>query len=77
MIDVLDDIAEDLQSYGVQFKYSFDAAHDRSVVADNGWSISLGRGLDIFEPFGKYALAQAKQENRRCKEFTVIYMKSN
>lgn len=76
MIDVFDDVAEDLQSYGILFKYSFDAVHDRSIVADNGWSISLGRGLDIFEPYGKYALAQAKQENRRCKEFTVIYLKN-
>lgn len=76
MIDIFDDVAEDLQNYGVHFKYSFDAVHDRSIVADNGWSISLGRGLDIFEPYGKYALAQAKQENRRCKEFTVIYLKN-
>lgn len=76
MIDIFDDVAEDLQNYGVHFKYSFDAVHDRSIVADNGWSISLGRGLDIFEPYGKYALAQVKQENRRCKEFTVIYLKN-
>lgn len=34
---------------GITLDVKFDGTiHDRSIVADSGWRINLGRGLDIF-----------------------------
>lgn len=74
MIDIFNDLQEELLSYGITFNFMFDAEHDRKIELDNGWTINLGRGLDIFEKFSRFSLSNIRQENRRCKEFTVIYM---
>jgi ATP-dependent Lon protease len=58
---------------GIDFTYDFTADHDRKIVANNGWSIYLGRGLDIFEPYPKFTMGCAAQENRRCRAFSVTY----
>lgn len=75
MIDIFDELTEELSSYGIQFTYSFDADHDRLLLLDNGWRITLGRGLDIFENFPRFSLSSARQENRRCKPFNVTFVK--
>lgn len=74
MIDIFDEIQDELASYNIEFNYYFDAVHDRSIDLDNGWKILLSRGLDIFEQYSRFSLANAKQENRRCKEFSVTFM---
>ena len=63
----------DLRSFSIDFEYDFTADHDRKIIADNGWSIYLGRGLDIFEPYPKFTMGCAAQENRRCRAFSVTY----
>lgn len=73
LIDVFEGLQDDLASYGIEFSFDFNADHDRKIVADNGWIITLGRGLDIFEPFPKFTLSCVSQENRRCRAFTVTY----
>lgn len=75
MIDIFDELTEELSSYGMQFTYSFDADHDRLILLDNGWRITLGRGLDIFENYPRFSLSNARQENRRCKPFNVTFVK--
>ena len=75
MIDIFDELTEELSSYGMQFTYSFDADHDRMILLDNGWRITLGRGLDIFENYPRFSLSNARQENRRCKPFNVSFVK--
>ena len=75
MIDIFDELTEELSSYGMQFTYSFDADHDRLILLDNGWRITLGRGLDIFENYPRFSLSNARQENRRCKPFNVSFVK--
>lgn len=75
MIDIFDDLQTELASMGIQFEYNFDAIHDRCVRLDNGWKISLGRGLDIYDSPAKFSMAAASQENRRCKAFTITYIK--
>lgn len=75
MIDIFDELADELASYGIGFKYYFDATHDRSIKTDTGWHITLGRGLDIFEPFGRFTLSNSRQENRRCREFSVTVVR--
>jgi len=74
MIDTFDDLAAELENYGVEFTYFFDADHDRFIQLDNGWKIVLSRGLDIFDKYSRFSLSNTRQENRRCREFSVTYI---
>lgn len=76
LIDKLDDIKDDLASYGIEFTYKFRDFHDRCIKTDTGWTITLGRGLDIFEKNSPYSIASSKQNMRKCKEFTATFMKT-
>jgi len=63
---------------GIDFDYSFDPKiHDRSIQADTGWTIILGRGLDIFQPFDPdwYDLRLRQQQFRQIKEFGITYLR--
>lgn len=77
MIDIFDGLKDDLATYGIDFSYRFEAEHDRKIVMDNGWTISLGRGLDIFEKFERFSLAAARQSERRCRPFTIAINRSD
>jgi len=77
LIDRLDDIKDDMATYGIDFDYSFREFHDRQITTDDGWNISLGRGLDIYDKYNAYSIASGRQERRKCREFRVIYMKSD
>ena len=76
LIDDLDDIKEDLATVGLEFTYEFKDFHDRCVKTDTGWIITLGRGLDIFEPYNKFSLGAMQQSKRKCKEFSVVYSRT-
>lgn len=71
VIDYFQDLQEDLAPRGIEFSWYFDAVHDRSIVLDNGWTINLGRGLDIYEKFSRWSLCYSRPENRSCKEFSI------
>lgn len=71
LIDCFNDLADDLASYGIEFTYDFKADHDRTIKTDTGWLITLGRGLDIYERYGRYSLGRGRQENRRCRAFNI------
>ncbi|WP_333616549.1 BREX system Lon protease-like protein BrxL, partial [Bacteroides pyogenes] len=71
VIDSFTELADELLPLGIEFTYDFKANHDRLIQTDTGWSITLGRGLDIFEKFGRFSLGRANQMNRRCKAFNV------
>lgn len=75
LIDRLDDIKDDLAGYGISFEYKFRDFHDRCIRTDTGWTITLGRGLDIFEKYNPYSVAASRQEKRKCKEFIITYNK--
>lgn len=77
LIDRLDDIKDDMATYGIDFDYSFREFHDRQITTDDGWNISLGRGLDIYDKYNAYSIASGRQDRRKCREFRVIYMKSD
>lgn len=74
-------LQESLHGTGINFEYDFDipeSAHDRYIDCDNGWSIVLGRGLDMFQYYefkNPFNLANSVQEERKCKEFSVTYVK--
>lgn len=76
LIDKLDDIKDDLTEYGIEFNYKLRDFHDRCIKTDTGWNITLGRGLDIFEKYNSYSVASSRQAQRKCKEFTVTYLKN-
>lgn len=76
LIDKLDDIKDDLTEYGIEFNYKLRDFHDRCIKTDTGWNITLGRGLDIFEKYNSYSIASSRQAQRKCKEFTVTYLKN-
>lgn len=76
LIDKLDDIKDDLSSYGIEFEYKFQMFHDRCIKTDTGWSIMLGRGLDIFEKYNSYSIASSKQSMRKCKAFMATFMRT-
>lgn len=75
LIDNLDQLQDDLAKYGIAFTYYFDADHDRSIILDNGWRFILSRGIDVFERFDRFSLSNQRQELRRCKAFSVTYLK--
>lgn len=77
LIDRLDDIKDDMATYGIDFDYSFREFHDRQITTDDGWNINLGRGLDIYDKYNAYSIASGRQDRRKCREFRVIYMKSD
>ena len=76
LIDRMDEIKDDLAGYGIEFNYKFRDFHDRCIKTDTGWTITLGRGLDMFEKYSSYSIANTRQDVRKCKEFMVTYMKT-
>jgi len=74
-------IQESAVAYGVNFSWEFDSKntiHARHIITDNGWKISLDRGLDIFQRFemnDAFNLNNRLQETRACKAFEVTYLR--
>lgn len=72
------ELQDELLSLDVRFTYEFkESIHDRFLTTDTGWRITLGRGLDIFQPFGRsqFSLERSSQEARLCKAFEVVYVR--
>ena len=78
----LEHIKDSSISVGVKFTWEFDQTntiHARHIVTDNGWKISLDRGLDIFlhyEMGDAFSFSNRLQEYRSCKAFEVTYIKN-
>jgi ATP-dependent Lon protease len=51
--------------------------HARSITTDNGWKITIDRGLDIFQKFesGPFSVEQAIQEARLTRGADVNYLR--
>lgn len=75
-ITYFDEIQGNLQVLGIHFTYRLEQHHDRFIAADNGWKITLGRGLDIFEKSdGRFNVADFDQTRRKCKSCEITYLK--
>jgi len=78
----LEHIKDSSISVGVKFTWEFDqtnSIHARHIVTDNGWKISLDRGLDIFQHYemgDAFSFSNRLQEYRSCKAFEVTYIKN-
>lgn len=71
-----EELAESVAEIGINLTYRMENHHDRFIAADNGWKITLGRGLDIFEKIeGRFNIADMDQTKRKCKSCEITYMK--
>lgn len=71
-----EELQESVSALGVYLTYRFEEYHDRFIAADNGWKITLGRGLDIFEKIeGRFNVADLDQTKRKCKSCEITYLK--
>ncbi len=74
---MLKEIQDGAASVGIRFNVQFDdTIHDRSIRADNGWKILLGRGLDIFQKGSgsQFDIGSRRQEFRQVVAFGVTYI---
>jgi ATP-dependent Lon protease len=70
----LANLAKDLLPYDIQLEHEFDPnLHDREIRTDNGWTIKIGRGLDIYiKPEENYTgLSRNDFDLRPCLETKV------
>ncbi len=70
-------IQDGAASVGIKFRVQWDETiHDRSIQADNGWKILLGRGLDIFQKGSgsQFDIGARRQEFRQVVAFGVTYI---
>ena len=72
----LEEISESVFDLGIHLTCEMNPnIHDRSIEADNGWKIVLGRGLDIFlKPEGRFNIADVYQEKRKCRACEITYI---
>jgi ATP-dependent Lon protease len=71
-----EELIQTVADLGINLTYRLEQHHDRYVAADNGWKITLGRGLDIFERAeGIFNVADLDQTRRKCKACELTYLK--
>jgi ATP-dependent Lon protease len=79
--EYLASVEQESMCAGIHFSWEFDGTgniHARHVVADNGWKISLDRGLDIFQRFemnDAFSMSNRLQEFRNAKAFEITCMR--
>ncbi|MGJ8655061.1 MAG: BREX system Lon protease-like protein BrxL [Akkermansiaceae bacterium] len=76
----LNEVVENCAQSKVNFSFSYEndtSFHARSITSDNGWKISLDRGLDIFHRYdlNHLSIANLKQEERLTKGCEITYLK--
>ena len=75
-ISYFEELQESVTDLGINLTYRMENHHDRYIAADNGWKITLGRGLDIFEKIeGRFNVADMDQTKRKCKSCDITYLK--
>lgn len=81
--ETFEKIEESSIGVGINFTWEFDGTgtiHARHIVTDNGWKISLDRGLDIFQHYEMndiFTFTNRLQQCRSCKSFEVTFINSN
>lgn len=75
-------IKESAASVGISFSWEFDgtgAIHARHIQTDNGWKITLDRGLDVFQHYemnDNFIFTNRMQEFRACKGFEITFLQT-
>jgi len=72
-----EEVAQSVFDLGINLTYELNPnIHDRTITADNGWKIILGRGLDIYiKPEGRFHIADVYPEKRKCRACEITYIK--
>lgn len=71
-----EELKDAIVEIGINLTYRMENHHDRFIASDNGWKITLGRGLDIFEKIeGRFNVADMDQTKRKCKSCEITYLK--
>ena len=74
-IALFEELGPSVQELGINLTYRMEQHHDRFIAADNGWKITMGRGLDIFEKIeGRFNVADIDQTKRKCKSCELTYL---
>jgi len=70
-------IGESLASHGIKLEFKFDGRiHDRRIELSNDWTITLGRGLDIYQrPDSWMDIGANDLGLRQCQETNIVYTK--
>ena len=75
-IELFEEMKSSVLDLGINLSVNFEEHHDRFIEVDNGWKITLGRGLDIFEKIeGRFNVASLDQTKRKCKSCEITYFK--
>lgn len=75
-------IQESSDTVGIHFTWKFDNSgtlHARHIVTDNGWKISMDRGLDIFQFYemsDAFVFSNRLQRFRSCRPFEVTFIRT-
>jgi ATP-dependent Lon protease len=75
---MLKDIQDGAATVGIKFNVEWDESiHDRSIRANNGWKVLLGRGLDIFQKGSgsQFDMGARRQEFRQVVAFGATYIR--
>jgi ATP-dependent Lon protease len=72
-------LASSLIDYGIKLKVTYSQhQHDREIRLDNGWTIKVGRGFDIYQrPESWFCIGVNDLEMRPCLETIVDIFKGN
>ena len=82
-VEYFQQIQKACTTVGIHFSMAFDPIgkiHARHLVTDNGWKISLDRGLDIFQRYemkDAFDFSNRLQQERPCKNFEITYLRLN
>jgi len=74
-ISFFEELQTSILDLGINLVYKFENHHDRFILANNGWKITLDKGLDIFEKTeGRFNVADMDQTRRKCKSCEITYL---
>lgn len=75
----LETLKRSLKDYEIELSWERDNhVHDREIQLNNGWRISLGRGLDIYQKPDSWKAIGASDFNLRpCHETKITFVKDN
>ena len=75
--DRLNDVKQSLIELDIQLDININEhLHDREIRIDNGWTIKIGRGLDLYQkPDSLYSLGVYDQSLKKCLETKIDIFK--
>ena len=74
--DRLKEVQDNVAPIGIDFYFEYDEfIHDRYILINDDWKITLGRGLDIWNKTnGYFDIAETNQLYRKAKSFSITIL---